>query len=217
MDPCNHPSILSQHGQFLSHGKGPGAQPYPVPQFGYSSTRLHADIRVPHPASWISDVEGEGGKDGKVWEEREDERLLWRGTTTGIHHSDKWPWRDAQRDRLVEMAQRPVGSVDILVSDTDGGEDGEIVRVERVKKSWLSHAMLDIAFAGSPNQCEPETCEELEKIFDWRRRMSVREAGKYQYVLDVSPQFFISTPFFLTTILLTFFAVDDPAVRDSCV
>jgi len=142
----------------------------------------------------LDDVEGESDEEGE-WERKEDERLLWRGTTTGIYHAADRPWRDAQRSRLMEMAQRPVGNVEVLVGDAEGegDEEGMGVRVEKVKKMRLNHAMLDIAFAGSPNQCEPETCKEIEEMFDWRRTMSVREAGKYKYVLDVSSPFFIST------------------------
>ncbi|OAX31181.1 hypothetical protein K503DRAFT_111915 [Rhizopogon vinicolor AM-OR11-026] len=78
------------------------------------------------------------------------------------------PWRDAQRDRLIEMAQRPKESIEVLVSDTDGegGEDRVRVRVGKVKKMKLNYAMLDIALVGSPNRSEPVTCKELEELFD---------------------------------------------------
>ena len=59
------------------------------------------------------------------------------------------------------------------------------VRVVKVKKMRLNHEMLDIA--GCSNQCEPETCKELEELFDRRRRMNVRRwASTYKYALDVS-------------------------------
>ncbi|KAG1724296.1 glycosyl transferase family 90-domain-containing protein [Suillus paluster] len=180
MDPCAHPSHLSQHGQFLAHGIGPSPDPFPVPQFSYCSSPLHADIRVPIPLSWVEDVEGEEGDEG-AWENKEDERLLWRGLNTGILHTSDKPWRDTQRARLVEIAQRIVGSVEVLIMDADG----EGMKVEEVKKARMNPAMLDIAFAGSPSQCEPETCRELEEGFEWRRRMSVRDAGRYKYVFDV--------------------------------
>ena len=77
--------------------------------------------------------------------------MLWRMTNTGMHHAEDRPWRDAQRDWLMEMAQTPKRGVEVLVSDRDGegGEDGERVRVEKVK-----------------NQSEPETCKELQELFD---------------------------------------------------
>jgi len=46
--------------------------------------------------------------------------------------------------------------------------------------------MMDIAFAGKPGQCEVEVCKEMEERWEWRRRMSVKEVGRYKYVLDVS-------------------------------
>ncbi|OJA14810.1 hypothetical protein AZE42_04184, partial [Rhizopogon vesiculosus] len=140
MDPCNHPSILSQHGQFLSYGPGPSAEPFPVPQFSFCSTTLHTDIRVPHIGSWLSDVEGESSEEGE-WERKEDDRLLWRGMNTGMYHAEDKPWRDAQRDRLMEMAQRPKGNVEILVSDTDGKSGGDEERL-RVEKGVLASVSL---------------------------------------------------------------------------
>jgi len=76
----------------------------------------------------------------------------------------------------MEMAQRPNGSVEVLLSDVEceGGDDGRRVRMGKVKKMRLNHGMLDIAFAGSPNQCDPETYKELEELFDWRRTTGVR-------------------------------------------
>ncbi|KAG0702517.1 glycosyl transferase family 90-domain-containing protein, partial [Suillus ampliporus] len=182
MDPCVHPSHLAQHGQFLAHNKGPVANPFPVPQFSYCSSSLHSDIRVPVPLSWVEDVEGEGGEEG-AWENKEDERLLWRGLNTGIYHAKNTPWRDAQRDRLVEMAEMMEGSVEVLVMDEGGDREG--MKVDEVRKARMNPALLDVAFAGSPGQCEPETCRELEKVFEWKRRMSVRDAGRYKYVLDM--------------------------------
>ena len=137
------------------------------------------------PFSWVDDVEGEDEEEGQ-WENKEDERLLWRGTNTGIYHAKDKPWKAAQRGRLMELAQKPSGSVDILL--TDDGSDGQGMRMESVKQSRLNHAMFDIAFAGNPSQCDPETCRELDENFDWRKRMNIRDAGRYKYVLDVSVQ-----------------------------
>ena len=69
--------------------------------------------------------------------------------------------------RSMEMAQRLNGSVEVLLSDAEceGGEDGKRVRVGKVNKMRLNRAMLNIVFAGSPNQCDPEMCKELEESF----------------------------------------------------
>ncbi|KAG2085479.1 glycosyl transferase family 90-domain-containing protein [Suillus cothurnatus] len=192
MDPCAHPSHLLQHGEFLSHGPGPSAYPFPVPQFSYCSSPLHADIRVPIMLSWVEDVDG--GEE--VWIEKEEERLLWRGLNTGIHHGKEKPWKDAQRDRLMDLVSSPPSSnsrpqkrttsqhktIDVLLTDPSSFDGFE---TQSLKKSILNPAMMDIAFAGKPGQCEPEVCKEVEERWEWRRRMGVKEAGRYKYVLDV--------------------------------
>src|SRR5882757_8426271 len=78
---------------------------------------------------------------------KEDERLLWRAMNTGMHHAEHRMWRDALSDRLMDMAQRPKGSVEVLLSDAgcEDGEDGKRVTVGKVKKMRLGHEMLDIA------------------------------------------------------------------------
>ncbi|PPQ65416.1 hypothetical protein CVT24_011497 [Panaeolus cyanescens] len=63
----------------------------------------------------------------------------------------------------------------------------------QVKKSLWAPSMLDVAFtaAGSddggvgPLNCEGTTCEKLRKVFEWRRRMEMKEAGQYRFVMDV--------------------------------
>ncbi|OJA09244.1 hypothetical protein AZE42_09218 [Rhizopogon vesiculosus] len=121
----------------------PSAEPYTIPQFMLCSTKLHADIRVPQPGSWICDVESEGDEEGK-W----DERLLRTAMNSGMHHAEHMSWRAVQSNRLMEMAQRPDGSVDVLLSDAEyeGGEGGKRVRVGKMR---LNHGVLDISFAGS--------------------------------------------------------------------
>ncbi|KAG1741650.1 hypothetical protein EDB19DRAFT_704884 [Suillus lakei] len=203
MDPCSHPSHLNQHGEFLSHGPGPSAHPFPIPQFSYCSSPLHSDIRVPIMLSWVDDVEGVvnggfvgDGEDGNgEWDGKEEERLLWRGMNTGIHHGPQRPWKDAQRGRLMDLvSSSPSGSnsrsrsatshsVDVLLMDPSNFGDG--VKTQAVKRSVVNPALMDIAFAGKPSQCEEVVCKELEERWEWRRRMGIKEAGRYKYVLDV--------------------------------
>ncbi|KAG1844512.1 hypothetical protein DFJ58DRAFT_802581 [Suillus subalutaceus] len=179
MDPCAHPSHLTQHGQFLSHGPGPVAHPFLIPQFSYCSSPLHADIRVPILLSWVDDVEG--GEE--AWMEKEEERLLWRGLNTGIHHGKEKPWKDAQRGRLMDLVSslspssnsRPEKrstsqhkTIDVLLTDPFS-PDG--FKTQTLKKSILNPAMMDIAFAW-------ESESEVDERWEWRRRMGVKEAGK---------------------------------------
>ncbi|OAX39098.1 hypothetical protein K503DRAFT_769778 [Rhizopogon vinicolor AM-OR11-026] len=69
---------------------------------------------------------------------------------------------------------------------------------------WLSMRMVKAVRTG---ECESREGEEDEaqpyyalhyvSREDWRRKMSVREAGKHKYALDANSQFFISTFFFV--------------------
>src|SRR5882757_2759506 len=94
-------------------------------------------------------------------------KTLWRAMNMGMHHAEHRTWRDALSDRLMDMAQRPKGSVGFLLSDAgcEGGRDGERVTVGKVGTMRLNNGMLDIVFA---NQYGPEMCKELEKLFNRR-------------------------------------------------
>ena len=61
---------------------------------------------------------------------------------TGMHHAEHMSWRVAQSNRLMEVAQRPNGSVEVLLSDVEceGGDDGKRVRVGKVKRRRLNDA-----------------------------------------------------------------------------
>ncbi|KAG5353292.1 hypothetical protein C0989_008510 [Termitomyces sp. Mn162] len=190
MDPCIHPSLFLLHGQFLSHRKGPVPQRFMPPQFSYSTTLLHHDITAAMLYGWVQDLpEGVNLE----WEKKRDERLLWRGSNTGIWHSPTTRWREAQRVREVMWAGIDGGGVGL-----SGGGGGEYTRVlkaegenkkvgkgEEVKWARWAPAMLDIAFAKVPGSCAPETCKELEKMFEWKKAQDVEAAGNYKYVLDI--------------------------------
>lgn len=73
-------------------------------------------------------------------------------------------------------------TIDALVTDPSS-PDGVVTQT--FKKSIVNPAMMDVAFAGKPGQCEDEVCKEVEERWEWRRRMGFKEAVKYKYVLDV--------------------------------
>ncbi|EIN13340.1 hypothetical protein PUNSTDRAFT_58013 [Punctularia strigosozonata HHB-11173 SS5] len=205
MDPCTHPSLFTSHGQFLSHHAGPGLESPPlVPQFSYSTSAAHADLRPAGVGGWVEDVEGDLG-----WEEKErrDEeeagrggerragKLLWRGSNTGIWCGGDHRWWEAQRERLVMMAEEGEGVVSLMVANSSSSEgegqgqgwrgEGQGWHVVEVERRALRDALLDVHFAGGPMQCAEEVCPVLEDMFDWRENMDTREAGRYKYVMDV--------------------------------
>lgn len=185
MDPCLHPSLLLQHGQFLAHHFGPVPHRKMVPQFSYSSTMMHHDITTAMPINWVDDITPR--TDDPEWEHKVDERLQWRGSNTGIWHAPHMRWRDAQRVRLMEWATKGYGTnVTVLPATQDALE--RVGPGAQVRKARYGPAMLDIAFAGQPLSCEAETCDKLKQLFEYRPPQDMKAAGNYKYILDVSPR-----------------------------
>ncbi|KAG2068523.1 hypothetical protein BDR04DRAFT_1208651 [Suillus decipiens] len=70
-----------------------------MPHFSFCSTLLHHDIRAAVSYGWVEDLPN---SDNPPWEERVDERLLWRGTNTGIFHGANTRWRQGHRDHMLD-------------------------------------------------------------------------------------------------------------------
>ncbi|KAJ7653078.1 glycosyl transferase family 90-domain-containing protein [Mycena polygramma] len=190
IDPCTHPAHLRTHGAYLAHAEG--AQPLRalVPQFSYSVTPLHGDIRIASPVNWVSDdhpFEGQPAPLGLSWAQRTDARLEWRGRNTGITHASDGRWREAHRIRLTAFA-----SGDTI--DLEGVEFGleaastrqtPVGTPKSVPRARVLPALLDVAFMGAPLDCEPKQCAVLGEMFEWRGAHSFKQAAGYKYVLDV--------------------------------
>ncbi|EIN06948.1 hypothetical protein PUNSTDRAFT_104368 [Punctularia strigosozonata HHB-11173 SS5] len=202
MDPCLHPSIVDTHGEFLPHPIGP---PLPdivfAPQFSYSASLLHGDIRPATPFNYIEDL----GENDLTWDQKEateegrQGRLLWHGSNTGVYCSDEERCYQSQRQRLVALSENRTGTVALLreppaTSRTSrlwketrriATDDHAHWNVTQVPRSTIDDSMMDVHFSGSPMQCDKEMCDELDQKFDWRGSMSLKEASRYKYVMDV--------------------------------
>ena len=207
MNPCTHPSLLTTHGQFLSHKKGPGPQRTLVPLFSYSGTMLHHDIRPPVPYGWKfesdpdlgedeDDLDGEeedGAFEGDVpWFRKTNERLDWRGRTTGMYASpDTW-WVHGHRARLVTLTNTLEGNVGVLrVPMNESGTRAELSPVgepESVPLSRVNPAWMDIAFTEKPIACDQDrgTCDVMEKLWAFQGLQKRPEEGLYKFIIDVS-------------------------------
>ena len=185
MDPCNHPEHFYHHGNFLSHYLGPAPQPKLVPEFAYCSTTLHHNIRIPVPYIWVEDIYPRSHD--PEWDDKYDERLLWRGSNTGIFHSKTSLWKHSHRNFLVEFANDFKGILDILPPDRSRNE--KLVEPREMAKSRINPAVMDVAFTGNPILCAPDVCDILKHTYAWRDRQHNKEAGNYKYVMDVSVSF----------------------------
>ncbi|KIY64389.1 glycosyltransferase family 90 protein [Cylindrobasidium torrendii FP15055 ss-10] len=188
MDPCLHPSILREHGQFLSYHKGPFPQQKFIPNFAWSPSTMHQDITIAHTISWRTDLMNNPTLHS--WDEKMDERLAWRGRNTGIWHGGENEWYLAQRERLVEFAAGGenglTGSVKILIEGL--AADGRTVLEEiEVNKTLIAPAMLDIGYIEGPTASDaPEVRSALLKRYDFNRRPHTElQTSNYKYLMDV--------------------------------
>ena len=167
---------------------GPAPQPFLVPEFSYCSTTIHYNIRIPVPYAWVEDIYPRS--DDPEWEDKIDERLLWRGANTGIYHSKTSRWKQSHRNFLVEFANDFGGVLDIIPPDRTRSE--KLMDLKELKKAMINPAVLDIAFGGQPISCAPDVCDVVKARYPWRERQSIAEAGKHKYVIDVSHLFSFS-------------------------
>ena len=198
MNPCTHPSLLTTHGQFLSYKAGPPPLPTLRPRLALCATLLHHDIRPPVPYGWDYDLDpdvySEGAFEGDVpWERKVDDRLDWRGATTGIHAKQDSLWLHTQRTRLIMFTSALEGNVSVLLphqnaSEGDAGDRvipvGEPVSMQLAS---INPAWMDIAFAGRAIWCEKnDTCEKMESLWKFQKVQTRNEEGRYKFILDVS-------------------------------
>lgn len=122
------------------------------------------------------------------WEEKTDNRLFWRGSTTGgfnVHRD----WKESHRMRLHLMINGPKGGDiwwdkgvrEVMVPD---GENG--YKVVRRWEKVLSAAYTDVKLAGGPHQCPTQAlCEEVGQTIEFGEKVWPEEAAVYKYALDV--------------------------------
>ncbi|TDL20413.1 hypothetical protein BD410DRAFT_772680 [Rickenella mellea] len=178
MDPCLHPSHLVQVGQYLSGNEGPWPERDLIPSFSMCSTPIHLDI-LPVPPVGIEEPHHL-----HQWEEKVDERLLWRGRNTGIWFGGGMHWRSSQRVRLVRTATELSGTIKVLRPPREGEEDVGVGVGEEWSRMVVNPAIMDIHFSDQPLG-EDETRELLKEMFTFVEHMSVEDSELYKYVMDV--------------------------------
>ncbi|KAL8292384.1 hypothetical protein RQP46_000996 [Phenoliferia psychrophenolica] len=177
MDLCQHPERQGIHGFTAWPGPRPGLL---FPLFSFTSTSLHSDILVPP----LEQYEREVGLD-PIWKEKTQNKLVWRGSTTGsdltIPHMRKF----SQRPRLCRL-HKQTGSIAIPIASNDApGELGPVTEY-RVQAFDVADEYFDFQFMGRAQQCGDEAaCKAFEREFEWDEFMTEEKQNKYRYVLDV--------------------------------
>ncbi|BGP16351.1 hypothetical protein JCM10213_004892 [Rhodosporidiobolus nylandii] len=173
MDICQHPEIMPKHGFTSTTGTDLGPL---VPLFTFAKTNIHSDILVT-PLEQYSDTYIGYDPD---WEKKEHNKLMWRGSTTGIDFYVTNDWKNSQRARLHFTANEKQGTKDVLYAEGDGA-----VAEKTFNTDGLNRAFMDISFAGGPVQCDPETCAIMNELIDFKDTMGLNDAYQYKYVMDV--------------------------------
>jgi len=141
---------------------------------------MHHDILTAIRLDWVDDILSDANPD---FQDRLDERLSWRGTTTGIWHAEHTLWRSQHRIRLVQWANEHNGTVSVLRSTKSRHK--RVGEGNPVSKARLNPAMLDVAFTGEPRSCSKAVCKVIEAELQFRDWQNSTTAGTYKYVLDV--------------------------------
>jgi hypothetical protein len=184
MDPCSHPSLLHHHGQFLRGGQGHIPDQIMIPTFSFCSTSLDHDIVT--AIKWTEELSPDINP---KFQDRLDERLTWRGSTTGMWQAEDTKWRNGHRIRLVGWANERNGTVSVLQPTKSRNE--RVGEGQLVAKARLNPAMLDITFVGKPHSCTDAVCETIEEELEFRNWRNPGVAGHYKYLLDVSNPFLL--------------------------
>ncbi|KZO90801.1 glycosyltransferase family 90 protein [Calocera viscosa TUFC12733] len=187
MDACAHPSLVHTSGLLLGQGRGPQLPELSALIFGSAKTSLHADVLIVPSEGWVEDVH-----DDVEWEAKQDERLVWRGSNTGLLHTPENRWEASQRIRFVEMTgvhdnllQYPVPVADraqVLLPQT---EDTPVGAPQPRPQSWMNELLTDAAFVRGPVQCVARECDKLWEQFEFRSTMPLAAQYGYKYAFDL--------------------------------
>jgi hypothetical protein len=178
MDPCIHPELVHYVGYLSNHLGGPGPAIHYNPAFAISTTPIHGDILAVSPEGYTEDV----GKDPE-WKDKKDNRLFWRGSTTGASFETRLPWQFSHRIRL--MSQSIDKSVLYNVLNTTSG-DGAVGNATQIVSDELNKKLLDVGFTGKPIQCSDPICKQLADMYEFKGHVSQEAANNYKFMLDVS-------------------------------
>ncbi|KAH7096656.1 hypothetical protein BKA62DRAFT_719054 [Auriculariales sp. MPI-PUGE-AT-0066] len=169
MDPCSSPDLIP-----LSTLADRRIEPRPdwkfVPQFGPSKTLLHSDI-LGVPLLESTDE----APDTISWANKSDQRMVWRGRTTGCGDSATWDiWRRSARLRLVELANLKNGTVPVLLPPLG---DNSVTETRELELSALNE-LFDVGI--------PEICDRIEATYTMKGYVFPEQDKRYKYVLDVT-------------------------------
>ncbi|KAL1869180.1 hypothetical protein VTK73DRAFT_3349 [Phialemonium thermophilum] len=175
-DICLTPSLSSSYG-FFDRPNAYNIVHDLFPIFSQSKISSYADIIYPSPWYWYEKVAYDESQD-VPWPEKED-RLYWRGSTTG-GYSSNGGWRRQHRQHFVQKLNAP-GPAKILVNN--GGETMPKWQVKEVARGDYKD-MIDVYFS-HVGQCSEGDCDAQKEFFTIKEHAEQHDAWKYKYLLDM--------------------------------
>nr|WVH01970.1 glycosyl transferase family 90 protein [Naematelia aurantialba] len=177
IDVCHNADMMGLHNMLINDQSRASKEIEPI--IVTCKTARNSDlIGAPLDSVWE-------GVDFVPWEEKPIGKAFWRGSATGVWHSTKIPWRQAQRERLHFMVHNDTDDkLPILLdkSAAGGGLETEMLSIRE-----MNHAWFDAGLTGGPHQCSKEdgTCDDMNREIKWMGRVRKEDAAKYKYVIDV--------------------------------
>ncbi|WVW82295.1 hypothetical protein I302_104301 [Kwoniella bestiolae CBS 10118] len=180
MDPCTHPTLTHLVGFLSGHGKGPAPSKELYPVLAMCKTTLHADVLGVSMEAWTEDV----GND-PAWEDKKDDRMLWRGKTTGIYFNDEVPWNISQRINLVSHSAEPLGHIPVFDVPPSYNPNKPVGEPQNLPLSQLNAELMDVAFVDEAIQCDPKICRRVQAGYKFGARKDWSQGNQYKYLLDI--------------------------------
>lgn len=106
-------------------------------------------------------------------------KLMWRGSTTGTEFRTGYNWKESQRARLHYMSAAREGTQEVLWSDHGA------MQLMNASTASVNPKYFDMRFSGVPAQCDPETCKIMEETIDFAPTMGLEQQNQYRYLMDV--------------------------------
>lgn len=174
-DFCRHPENVPLHSLTGNYGIGPRAVNL-WPLFSHSKLSLYADILVTPMEQYGMAV----GADPE-WDKKTQNKIMWRGSSTGSRYDRGIVWRSAQRVRLALLTNSKADSIQKTIYTTSPADNSTLISYE-APLSELNPRFFDIQFTGSPIQCNEQdgTCAAVERQLPFTNtHMNQEQANKY--------------------------------------
>lgn len=180
-DFCAHPLNVPLHSLTGNYGVGPRAVNL-LPLFSHSKMTLYADILV----TPLEQYEALVGLDPD-WENKTQNKILWRGSTTGSRYDRGIVWRSTQRVRLALLTNSQDTNLNKTIYTTSIKDPNTLSTYEAPLPN-LNEQFFDILFTGEPLQCANHdgTCESMKRHLPFAKKgMRQEEANTFKYIFDV--------------------------------